>query len=104
MSQHVADNDLYIMRPVNENRAAQLDLIEIDKGLLEIFGGDIKYALTPREEHIMRMRFGLVDGIKHTLKEIGLCFQIGPERIRQIEAKALYKLRRLCKVDKYRNP
>jgi RNA polymerase primary sigma factor len=50
-------------------------------------------TLTQREEKIMKMRFGLEDGSEHTLEEIGLEFAVTHERIRQIEAKALRKLR-----------
>lgn len=50
--------------------------------------------LTPREQKILRMRFGLEDGKSHTLEEVGLEFGVTRERIRQIEAKALMKLRR----------
>ncbi len=50
-------------------------------------------ALTPREEKIIKMRFGLEDGSQHTLEEVGQTFALTRERIRQIEAKALRKLR-----------
>ena len=50
-------------------------------------------TLTPREEKIMKMRFGLEDGSEHTLEEVGRSFAVTRERIRQIEAKALRKLR-----------
>jgi len=50
-------------------------------------------TLTPREERIIKMRFGLEDGTEHTLEEVGRCFSVTRERIRQIEAKALRKLR-----------
>ncbi len=50
-------------------------------------------TLTPREEKIIRMRFGLEDGSEHTLEELGQNFAVTRERIRQIEAKALRKLR-----------
>ncbi|HEV3040737.1 MAG TPA: RNA polymerase sigma factor RpoD [Candidatus Angelobacter sp.] len=50
-------------------------------------------TLTPREERIIKMRFGLEDGSEHTLEEVGQSFQVTRERIRQIEAKALRKLR-----------
>ena len=50
-------------------------------------------TLTPREEKILRMRFGIEDGREHTLEEIGRSFAVTRERIRQIEAKALCKLR-----------
>jgi len=48
---------------------------------------------TPREERVIKMRFGLEDGSEHTLEEVGQSFQVTRERIRQIEAKALRKLR-----------
>jgi RNA polymerase primary sigma factor len=50
-------------------------------------------TLTPREEKIIKMRFGLEDGSEHTLEEVGHSFAVTRERIRQIEAKALRKLR-----------
>jgi RNA polymerase primary sigma factor len=50
-------------------------------------------TLTPREEKIIKMRFGLEDGSEHTLEEVGQSFAVTRERIRQIEAKALRKLR-----------
>jgi RNA polymerase primary sigma factor len=51
-------------------------------------------ALTPREEQVIRMRFGIEDGQERTLEEVGKEFSVTRERIRQIEAKALRKLRR----------
>ena len=50
-------------------------------------------SLTSREEKIIRIRFGLEDGLEHTLEEVGQLFAVTRERIRQIEAKALRKLR-----------
>jgi len=50
-------------------------------------------TLTPREERVIKMRFGLGDGSEHTLEEVGQSFAVTRERIRQIEAKALRKLR-----------
>jgi RNA polymerase primary sigma factor len=50
-------------------------------------------TLTPREEKVIKMRFGLGDGSEHTLEEVGQNFAVTRERIRQIEAKALRKLR-----------
>ena len=50
-------------------------------------------TLTPREEKVLRMRFGIGEKSDHTLEEVGRDFQVTRERIRQIEAKALRKLR-----------
>ena len=50
-------------------------------------------TLTSREEKVIKMRFGLEDGSEHTLEEVGQCFAVTRERIRQIEAKALRELR-----------
>jgi RNA polymerase primary sigma factor len=54
--------------------------------------------LNARERKILEMRFGLVDGFGHTLEEIGNLYQVTRERIRQIEAKALRKLRHPSRV------
>jgi RNA polymerase primary sigma factor len=54
-------------------------------------------TLTPREEKILRMRFGIGDRSEHTLEEVGNDFSVTRERIRQIEAKALHKLRHLSR-------
>ena len=54
---------------------------------------DVLHTLTPREEHVLKLRFGLIDGKTRTLEEVGKEFNITRERIRQIEAKALRKLR-----------
>jgi RNA polymerase primary sigma factor len=50
-------------------------------------------SLTPREEKVLRMRFGIGEKADHTLEEVGRDFHVTRERIRQIEAKALRKLR-----------
>ena len=50
-------------------------------------------TLTPREEKVLRMRFGIGEKSDHTLEEVGLQFSVTRERIRQIEAKALRKLK-----------
>jgi RNA polymerase primary sigma factor len=50
-------------------------------------------TLTPREEEVLAKRFGLVDGTEHTLEEVGRLHNVTRERIRQIESKALRKLR-----------
>ncbi|MBQ2767901.1 MAG: RNA polymerase sigma factor RpoD [Clostridia bacterium] len=54
---------------------------------------EVLHTLTPREEHVLKLRFGLDDGRSRTLEEVGKEFNITRERIRQIEAKALRKLR-----------
>ena len=54
---------------------------------------EVLKTLTPREEEVLRMRFGLIDGKPHTLEEVGKKFDVTRERIRQIESKALRKLR-----------
>ncbi len=59
--------------------------------------------LTPREQKILEMRFGLIDGVSHTLEEVGKEFDVTRERIRQIEAKALEKIREHGKVKKLRD-
>ncbi len=55
--------------------------------------GDVLKSLTPREELVLRMRFGVGEGSEHTLEEVGKSFNVTRERIRQIESKALRKLR-----------
>jgi RNA polymerase primary sigma factor len=59
-------------------------------------------TLTPREEKVIKMRFGLEDGSEHTLEEVGQSFAVTRERIRQIEAKALRKLRHPSRSRKLR--
>lgn len=60
-------------------------------------------TLTPREERVLSMRFGLTDGHPHTLEEVGKEFNVTRERIRQIEAKALRKLRHPTRSKKLRD-
>ena len=59
--------------------------------------------LTPREQKILEMRFGLVDGVSHTLEEVGREFDVTRERIRQIEAKALEKIQQKDIISKLRD-
>ncbi len=60
-------------------------------------------TLTPREESVIRLRFGLKDGRCHTLEEVGSEFNVTRERIRQIEAKALRKLRHPVRSNKFKD-
>ncbi|MGD9580127.1 MAG: RNA polymerase sigma factor RpoD/SigA [Vampirovibrionia bacterium] len=57
-------------------------------------------SLRPRERDVLRLRFGLDDGNKRTLEEIGQLFGVSRERIRQIETRAINKLRRLCRSNR----
>jgi RNA polymerase sigma factor (sigma-70 family) len=60
-------------------------------------------SLTPREEHVLRMRFGIGMNTDHTLEEVGQQFSVTRERIRQIEAKALRKLKHPSRSRKLRS-
>ncbi len=73
------------VRTVTPDRAAALQL-------LRDYVKEVIKDLTPREQKILEMRFGLEDGIAHTLEEVGQEFDVTRERIRQIEAKALEKI------------
>ena len=64
---------------------------------------DILLTLTEREEKVIRLRFGLEDGKARTLEEVGQIFGVTRERIRQIEAKALRKLRHPSRSRKLRD-
>ncbi|MEI6580097.1 MAG: sigma-70 family RNA polymerase sigma factor, partial [Eubacteriales bacterium] len=64
---------------------------------------DVLKTLTPREEKVLALRFGLADGQSHTLEEVGKEFNVTRERIRQIEAKALRKLRHPSRSKKLRD-
>ena len=64
---------------------------------------DVMSTLTPREEKVLKLRFGLEDGKTRTLEEVGREFQVTRERIRQIEAKALRKLRHPSRSKKLRD-
>lgn len=66
---------------------------EIDRGKLRKRLSKSLHMLTPREEKVIKMRFGLDDGSEYTLEEVGLSFAVTRERIRQIEARTLRKLR-----------
>ena len=64
---------------------------------------EILKDLTPKEQKILQMRFGLGDGIVHTLEEVGKEFGVTRERIRQIEAKALEKIRQHEKSERLKS-
>jgi len=73
------------VKNVAPDRAAALQL-------LRDYVKDVIKDLSPREQKILEMRFGLMDGVGHTLEEVGQEFDVTRERIRQIEAKALEKI------------
>ncbi|NTV41073.1 MAG: RNA polymerase sigma factor RpoD [Candidatus Moranbacteria bacterium] len=71
--------------------------------LLKNHFGEVLRELTPREQKILKIRFGLEDGVTHTLEEVGKEFGVTRERIRQIEAKALDKIRQHRTIDKLKD-
>lgn len=75
------------VKNVTPDRAAALQL-------LKDYVRDIISQLTPREQKILEMRFGLLDGVSHTLEEVGAEFDVTRERIRQIEYKTLEKIQK----------
>lgn len=84
------------VKNVTPDRAAALQL-------LRDYVKNIVSQLSPREQKILEMRFGLLDGVAHTLEEVGQEFEVTRERIRQIEAKALEKIRKLEGLEKLRD-
>jgi len=100
----IAQQPLSLETPIGEEEDSHLgDFIE-DKAVVSLSDrvinlnlneqmSSVLKTLTPREEKIIKMRFGLEDGSEHTLEEVGQSFAVTRERIRQIEAKALRKLR-----------
>ena len=84
------------VKNVAPNRAAGLQL-------LKDYVQEIISDLSPREQKILEMRFGLVDGVSHTLEEVGQEFDVTRERIRQIEAKALDKIKEHPEIVKLRD-
>jgi RNA polymerase primary sigma factor len=100
----IAQTPISFETPIGEEEESHLgDFIEdksvvspseaaIDLSLKEKMASVLN-KLSPREERIIRMRFGFEDGNQHTLEEVGQVFAVTRERIRQIEAKALRKLR-----------
>ena len=100
----VAQEPVSMETPIGEEEDSHLgDFIQDDNApapqdaashtLLKETLGSVLDSLTPREEKVLRLRFGLEDGRSRTLEEVGKEFNVTRERIRQIEAKALRKLR-----------
>ena len=71
--------------------------------ILREYVSDVLRDLDPREQKILRMRFGLEDGVTHTLEEVGKEFGVTRERIRQIEAKALERIKDHKTIQKLRD-
>ncbi|MAG12028.1 MAG: RNA polymerase sigma factor RpoD [Parcubacteria group bacterium] len=84
------------VKSVTPDRAAGLQL-------LKDYVHNVISELTPREQKILEMRFGLIDGVGHTLEEVGREFNVTRERIRQIEAKALEKMQKMEGIEKLRD-
>jgi RNA polymerase primary sigma factor len=109
----IAQEPISLETPIGEEEDSHLgDFIE-DHGAvspsdavisvnLKDYTSQVLRTLTPREERVIKMRFGLGDGSEHTLEEVGQSFQVTRERIRQIEAKALRKLRHPSRSRKLR--
>ncbi|MBI2459798.1 MAG: sigma-70 family RNA polymerase sigma factor [Parcubacteria group bacterium] len=84
------------VKNVTPDRSAALQL-------LKDYVQEVIAELTPREQKILEMRFGLVDGVAHTLEEVGREFDVTRERIRQIEAKALERIQKHAGIKKLRD-
>ena len=84
------------VKTVTPDRVAALEL-------LKDYVREVIQDLTPREQKILEMRFGLLDGISHTLEEVGKEFDVTRERIRQIEAKSLEKIAKHRQIQKLRD-
>ncbi len=100
----IAQEPISLETPVGEEEESHLGDFIIDRRVvspseavinlnLREQTAEVLKTLSPREEKIIKMRFGLMDGSEHTLEEVGQHFAVTRERIRQIEAKALRKLR-----------
>ena len=111
--QKIAQEPISLETPIGEEEDSHLgDFIE-DKAVvspsdavinlsLKEQAASVLKSLSPREEKVIKMRFGLDDGSEHTLEEVGQSFAVTRERIRQIEAKALRKLRHPSRSRKLR--
>ncbi|WP_263356788.1 RNA polymerase sigma factor RpoD [Acidicapsa ligni] len=109
----IAQEPISLETPIGEEEDSHLgDFIEDRQAVspseavisvnLKEYTSQVLRTLTPREERVIKMRFGLEDGSEHTLEEVGQSFQVTRERIRQIEAKALRKLRHPSRSRKLR--
>lgn len=96
------DKDSTLADFIEDKKTASPEKI-IKQGLLKDHVNEIIDELQPREKKILEMRFGIIDGITHTLEEVGQEFGVTRERIRQIEAKALEKIRKNFKIEKLRD-
>jgi len=110
----IAQEPVSLETPIGEEEDSHLgDFIQDDEAsqpseeasytLLREQLEEVLSTLTPREEQVLRMRFGLKDGKPHTLEEVGKEFDVTRERIRQIESKALRKLRHPSRSKKLRD-
>jgi RNA polymerase primary sigma factor len=109
----IAQEPISLETPIGEEEDSHLgDFIE-DRGVISpiehVIVANLKEqtskvlrTLTPREEQVLKMRFGVGDGAEHTLEEVGRSFNVTRERIRQIESKALRKLRHPSRSKKLR--
>jgi RNA polymerase primary sigma factor len=93
MQSAVGEGDDCSFGDLIEDKAAENPLVVTGKSQLKEKLSDVLNTLSERERRILQLRFGLVDGYSHTLEELGKQYQVTRERIRQIEAKALRKLR-----------
>ncbi len=87
------DNEDSVLAEFVEDEKVPPPSVEASRNLLKERLQEILADLTPREQKILAMRFGLDDGVTHTLEEVGTEFGVTRERIRQIEAKSLEKIR-----------
>ena len=88
------DDDDSTLRDFIEDTETVLPSQNAGRQLLREYVKEVLIELSPREQKILKMRFGLEDGVTHTLEEIGQEFGVTRERIRQIEAKALERIRK----------
>ena len=88
------DDDKSTLRDVIEDTETVLPSQDAGRQLLKGYVKEVLVELSPREQKILKMRFGLEDGVTHTLEEIGQEFGVTRERIRQIEAKALERIKK----------